>query len=212
MFAMEGLLGPVIAKLDPDKAQDKGIIAKVNLRLVPASYSTKINRACASSYKDHYSEGIVNNHLRNKLIVDIAKESTDKGLSVLIMVRELKHGDNIKKIARITGLKVKYIRGESDTDTRVKAAQLLNQKKIKCVIATSIWKEGISIPTLDHVINAFGGKGEVPTVQVPGRGTGSDQGRKESVIFTDFLDPYRYIAQHSIIRLSIYKKRGWLKH
>jgi len=77
------------------------------------------------------------------------------------------------------------------------------------VICTVVWKEGIDIPSLDCVINAAGGKSEIATLQAIGRGLTKIEGKDETEII-DFLDPYKFLAQHAIMRLQIYVKMGWL--
>ena len=72
-----------------------------------------------------------------------------------------------------------------------------------------VWKEGVDIPSLDCVINAAGGKSEIGTLQAIGRGLTKIEGKDETEII-DFLDPYKFLAQHAIMRLQIYIKQGWL--
>ena len=49
------------------------------------------------------------------------------------------------------------------TENKEKIRQEFIKKKIKTVIATSTWKEGIDIPTLDVIIYAAGLKSEIST-------------------------------------------------
>jgi superfamily II DNA or RNA helicase len=53
---------------------------------------------------------------------------------------------------------------------RVIIKNKLINKEVRCVIATTVWREGIDIPSLDCVINAAGGKSEIMTLQGVGRG------------------------------------------
>ena len=77
------------------------------------------------------------------------------------------------------------------------------------MIASAIWNEGVNIPSLNHIINAVGGKARISVEQIPGRGLRTSKG-KTTVRITDFLDPYRYLAEHTVRRLQIYVELGWI--
>jgi superfamily II DNA or RNA helicase len=205
-LTIEGLFGPVISELELQEAIDIGILAKPKLNLVPVPYSTlKLYR-----YKDIYNEKIVNNRTRNLLILKEANKTINNNDTVLIMVEEIKHGQILKQLAEeVYGLKIEFIFGIDTKEKRNAIKQALKKKQIKCVIVSKIWREGINIPSLNHVINACGGKGEIKTLQALGRGLRTSKGKTE-ILLTDFLDPYRYLAEHSIARLNIYLKEEWL--
>lgn len=208
-LSVHGLIGPVIAELSLAEATDKKILAEVELDLIPVMKNTEISKH--TKYADLYQYGIIQNRLRNKLIVESALKTIDAGDTVLIMVRQIAHGKEIQRLAKLVGLKTFFVRGSSDTETRDGILKMLDKKKLKCVIASSIWNEGIDIPSLNHVINAFAQKADIPTIQVPGRGTRTDQGKKMKVKLTDFLDPYKHLAEHAVRRLQLYKEKGILK-
>jgi superfamily II DNA or RNA helicase len=85
--------------------------------------------------------------------------------------------------------------------------EALQAKEIKCVIATTVWREGINIPSLGCIINACGGKSEIVTLQAIGRGLRTSEG-KDRILVVDFLDPYKYLAQHAIMRIQTYVETG----
>jgi superfamily II DNA or RNA helicase len=67
----------------------------------------------------------------------------------------------------------------------------------------------VNIPSLDCVIFASGGKSDIATLQGIGRGLRTTDEKKTFVI-VDFLDPYRFLAQHTIQRLRIYVENNCL--
>ena len=208
-LVVNGLLGPVIAELSMIDGIEKKLLAKIKIDLIPVTKNIEISTRY-TKYAELYQYGIVKNRLRNKLLVESALETVNQNNTVLIMVRHLAHGREIQNLAKLIGLKSIFVHGSSDSETRDKILELLNKKKIKCVIASSIWNEGIDIPSLNHVINAFADKADIPTIQVPGRGTRTDSGKKNEVKLTDFLDPYKFLAEHTVRRLQIYKEKGIL--
>jgi superfamily II DNA or RNA helicase len=221
----EGYLGPVIGELPMGEGIAQGLLARPELKLVPVPLNTTIGEV--KTYKDIrvknkygvmearpglYTSGIVMNRTRNRLVVKEAAEQVNAGKSVLIMILDVKNGQGqmLQDMARtIYDLEFEFIQGDTKSKIRERIKETLQSKKTKCVIATTIWREGINIPSLDCIINACGGKSEITTLQAIGRGLRTAEG-KEKILIIDFLDPYRYLAQHTVMRLQTYVESGCL--
>ena len=206
-LALEGIIGPVIGKVSIQEGVDLKIMAKPTIKLIPVPYNPVYGDI--RKYQDLYKAAIVDGRARNTLIAGKAIELAKAGLSSLIIVKEIQHGDNLIGVLRIKGIKCEFVQGNTEGDTREKIKKALDKKDLKIVICTTVWKEGINIPSLNCVINAAGGKSEIATLQAIGRGLRSVPGKKEIVI-VDFLDPYKYLAQHAIQRIAIYVEAGWI--
>lgn len=206
-LVLEGLFGEVIAELKPDYGNQIGIIAKVDLELL--AYSQLNSLINEKTYQRIYQLGIVENKFRNNLIVDVSLKSIAKNNSVLIIVDKLIHGEILQKLFRESKIYVPFVQGIEDTKFRSKIKSQLKRKEIKLVIATKVWKEGINIPSLNHVVYAAAGKDELSIRQYMGRGLRIAKD-KNRIKLTDFMDHGRYLAEHSIVRFSIYKKQKWI--
>jgi superfamily II DNA or RNA helicase len=163
-------------------------------------------------YRDVYSEGIINNKQRNRLIAKEINDQNKQGKSVLVMVVDVVngHAEQIATIAKeVYGIKTEIVKGATQSDLREGIKGRLERKESLAVIATVVWREGINIKSLDCVINACGGKSEIVTLQAIGRGLRTTEGKTDLTV-VDFLDPYDYLAQHTIQRISIYAKNGWI--
>ena len=205
-LAAEGLLGPVIFEKGVEELTEKNILAKPIIELIEAPKKSPSR----NSYKVMYDELVVNSRSRNRLIVLNAFEKVRADLSVLILVKEIKHGKNLKELFdELLDLDVPFIQGSVKAHDRAVLQTRFAAKKHMITIATTVWSEGIDIPSLGCVINACGGKSEIATLQKIGRGLRKTEG-KESVIIVDFLDKRKNLAEHSIERISIYRKKGWL--
>ena len=143
------------------------------------------------------------------MIVTEVLKRKELGFSSLILVKEIAHGDLIKSIFNVLKTDVKFVQGATDGDVRNDVKKLLNDKHEKIVICTSVWYEGINIPTLNVIVNGCGGKSEIKTIQVIGRGLRKAEG-KDEVEIIDFLDPYKHLSNHSILRMRTYVENGWL--
>lgn len=207
-LVLEGLVGSVIGELTLDEGIEEGILSKPIIKLINVPDHLRLS---SKGYHTIYDAGVVNNKRRNRLIIREAQSHLDQGRTVLIMIKELEHGKNLVEIFKALGIRgVQFVRGATDVQLRERIKRLFNNKKIKVVISSSVWREGIDIPTLDVIINASGGKSEIPTLQAIGRGLRKAKG-KTKVIIVDFLDPYRYLAEHSIQRVQIYNREKWIK-
>ena len=208
ILSLEGLIGPVIGEMTPQESVELEITMKPKIELIPVPYKMSISQY--RKYKDLYEHGVVHNRIRNKLIAKLTKDRIKQGITVLIMVKEIQHGLNIQELAkRIFGIDIEFVRGETDTGTRLSVKNAFIKKKLKAVISTSVWREGINLPSLGCVINALGGKSEIQTLQSVGRSLTKIEG-KDCAEIIDFLDPYTYLSSHTIERLQMYVKNGWL--
>jgi len=206
----EGFFGPTIAELTLEEGIKTGIVAKPQVNLIPVPYDIKMNKKCQGRFKKYYEHGVVKNRIRNKLITDQIIETINNGQTVLTIIERQEHGKLLQKMLKLKGVGVPFIYGSTAHDKRQLALRSLTSRKTKAVICSRVWKEGINVPSLNHIINAVGLKEEKAVLQAAGRGLRTTDD-KTTVKITDFLDPYKYLAEHSVLRVSVYVKKGWLK-
>jgi len=205
---VEGLIGPLIDEFSLKEGTDRGILAvpKIKIIKIPVDYKVKELR----KYQDVYDQGIVNNRSRNRMIIKTAKDMATEGKTTLILITKIEHGMVLSEVAEMLGHKVCFIQGRDDGEMREMVRGSLNDKEIKTVIATQIWKEGVDVPSLDCIINAAGGKSEIAVLQGIGRGLRATKD-KDSVLIVDFLDlSHHYLISHLGERLAIYSENDWL--
>jgi superfamily II DNA or RNA helicase len=207
-LCLEGYLGPVIGEVTIQEGVKKKILAKPKIKLVPVPFTSSVGDIY--KYQDIYRAGIVENRTRNRIILEEANKQIKKGKTALIMVKEIAHGDNLVEMADdLFNMDVVFVQGKTEGENRGLIQRTLDKKIIKCVVCTAVWREGINIKSLDTIILALGGKSAIQTAQALGRGLRIDKG-KESVLLIDFLDPYKYLAQHIVARISLYVKNDWM--
>jgi superfamily II DNA or RNA helicase len=206
-LSLEALLGPVIGELTIEEGVELDIMAKPQIRLVPVPFESHIGDLF--KYREVYPAAIVNSSKRNGLVVQEAKKQNDKGKTTLIMVKDIEHGYKLEKMAEKVFMPAIFLQGKTPAAIREQVRDLFNRKKVLTVITTAIWKEGVNIPSLNCIINACGGKSELAVLQAIGRGLRRTEDKK-TVLIVDFLDPYRYLAQHTISRMTVYVQNNWL--
>lgn len=207
--ALEGLIGPVIYRVEEKQLESMNIISYVSVRLIPVGEFKKIRDM---KYKDAYVEGIVFSEMRNKTILSaVSFLVNEEKRSVLVFVTRVEHGQNLEDLAReyLSNLKVQFIQGKTEGEVRNVARKKLNAGELDVAITTTVWKQGVDIPELGAIVNAAGGKSEIQTLQVIGRGRRAGH-RKNGLILVDFVDRNsRYFADHFVKRFQLYLERGW---
>jgi superfamily II DNA or RNA helicase len=166
--------------------------------------------ADTKSYHRAREIGIISNQGYNRQVIKEALSWTKQGKAVLISFVETEHGKLLKSIADELGLECELLYGETATEKREKVKTAFKAKKILCVIASTIWREGINVPALDVVVNASGGKSDIAIRQLKGRGTRKHEG-KEMLYFIDFFNPnHESFIRHFGFRICMYYSLQWM--
>lgn len=205
----EGFFGPVISELTMEEGIKKEIIARPKINLVSVPYEHRIQQDAGKSWAKIYQLGIVNNQTRNDLILKEAQESLSQNKIVLIIIEQTEHGKVLQKIFSERKIEVPFVWGSTASDEREKVKEGLKTGELRIAICSKVWREGVNIPSLNHIINAHGMKEEKIIIQAMGRGLRTYINKTE-IRLTDFLDPYTHLAQHAIKRIQIYTEQGWL--
>jgi hypothetical protein len=198
-----GLLGQVIDEVSIDEGIEKGFLAKPKIKILKAPY---VHALKYLSYVKLYDDAVVNNDDKNKMIADFVKEQNSAGKSCLILVNRVLHGKKLNEIIP----KSHFVYGGTEDDLREEIKQKLEDKTVMCVIATTVWKEGINIKSIDMIINAGGGKSEITTLQSLGRGLRVTDTKKEVLLVDIFDNSNHFLVEHFGLRLCLYSDMGWL--
>ena len=206
-LGLEGLLGPVIADMTIADAAELELLAKPTVKLLTVPVQSKLSQE--KDYNSIVDMCLVNNQSRNDLIIRAVKRLMQLKKSVLIFVNKIEHGVLLNEQLEEKGIHNIFVQGATDNIQREEIRQQMNKKNITVVIATVVWREGVNIPSLDSAILAGGGKTTSGTIQSIGRALRKTKG-KEKALVIDFLDPYRYLAEHTVQRIGIYTDKKWL--
>lgn len=205
---MEGWLGPIIGELTEGEAKAKNIIADTKVIIRKVEFDQEVMDC--KNYRRAREIGIITNQNYNRQIIKEALTWTKQGKSVLISFIETEHGKCLKSIADELGLDCEFIYGATSTEIREKVKAKFKAKKILCVIASTIWKQGINIPSLDVIENAAGGKSDIAIKQLRGRGTRTYEG-KDFLYYIDFFNPnHESFIRHFGFRMCLYFENGWM--
>jgi superfamily II DNA or RNA helicase len=206
IFALEGCLGELIGEVTVKEGIESGFLSKPKVKIISVPVDPSLRPL---SYKTAYQEGIVNNKIRNRLIADTAKKINTEGKTVLVVVKEIEHGNNIIKEMEKIGLSALYVNGQDGRkrDEKREIRHAFDRKEIMTVVATCVWKEGVNIPNLDCVLLAAGGR---KVEQQIGRGFRKTKTKDEFLIIDLFDNSNKSFVSQFGERIAFYCEMEWL--
>lgn len=195
-FNLMALTGRVIHKISTTKLIDEGYLVRPEIAVVDMT-----DKVSGFDYKAEYDLAIVENDYRNKCIAQIALELMKAG-TVLIMVKLHEHGNRL--LSLIPG--AEFMSGKTATEKRREGLQRFKDGTLRCIIATTIFDEGLDVVNLHAVVMAGSGKSDIKTIQRIGRALRPAAGKKKAVV-VDFNDiGSRKMRPHSNKRMAAYKR------
>jgi superfamily II DNA or RNA helicase len=203
---LQALFHDIVVKVSNEYLIDKGISSKPIIRLVPV-YEPR-NIELINNYLEAYKLGIVNNEVRNQMIVKLAEAyKKRKPGGILISVKEIEHGDKILEILKAKGYDVEFIHGQSANDHRSGCLERFSKGELDILIASVIIDEGIDMKSIGCMILAAAGKSMRQQLQRVGRGLRLNGIDGNSVMIFDFYDvTNRFLLEHSKQRIKIFKE------
>jgi superfamily II DNA or RNA helicase len=208
LLAMEGLIGPILDEVTINESADLGRIAKPRIQIVRLPKQRCISDC--RTYAEVVDQGIVNNLLRNRAIVEKAELHIKQGHSVLTMINQIEHGHNLEELFLQANIPTEFVWSDTEGEMRVAIKEALNSKQIHNVICSSVWREGINIPGLNVLILGHMGKADLPVLQAIGRGLRVTDDKQEVWIYDIFDPSHKYLIAHFGERIGLYCDNGWL--
>lgn len=219
---LECVTGPPISRISLSKLIKEGWISKPIIKMIQLP-NLKITES--NIYSVNYSKGIVENDARNELVSKIASAEYFLDKNILVLIRIIKHGKILRDLFLKKGIahdELAYIHGSSHKLVRKEVKDSFRKGKIKVVIASQIWNEGVDIPAVDVLIKADGGGGAEVVGEKGIRVILQQLGRvlrkpssskihdvvaeKENLVYVyDFFDNgFKDLSKHSYNRLETY--------
>lgn len=171
-------------------------------------------------WREVYSQGIVNNAGRNKLLRDIATVFRADEKSCITLVKRVGHGEMLSDFFAHSGIKTQFIRGSVSQEQRDEYLEQLKEGRLHHIVAmTEIMAEGADYPWLRAIVNATGSKcgGSIKddelgrqTIQILGRVIRKCPG-KEYADYVDVSDnTHKSLMQASIERVATLEAEGFI--
>lgn len=179
--------GDVACNISTQTLVDQGISANAELVFL----KTEVEKICTGRLTRNASDLqdilLFQSRTRNAKIVNLALNFVEDGKTVYIAVKRLEHLLTLRDAIEKHYPQVQRFHGNLKQAEREAVIQELRSGKCKIIIATTAFGTGVSVDTLDVLINASGGSSPMEVVQRFGRIIRNYKG-KECPVYVDFLD------------------------
>jgi len=210
---VRGTLGPVLYRILVPQLVDLGYLSKPYL-LTFHTQTDKPHLSKSLNWHTINKNLVIENQLRNDLIVRIAQSLIKIGKNPLILISQISHGAHLSSMISSGGYRVAMLTGGSSVDI-YQDGRIIDQYKdpdgtinidftegrVDVLVGTSVLDEGADIPSLSSVILAGGGKSPLKVVQRVGRGLRPKSGDNTTWII-DFIDNF------NVVTYSHFRKRS----
>lgn len=199
-WLLEGATGGLLCEIRNKELIEQGYLTPPKITM------HRVTCKGTGDYALDYDYGIVINKARNNLIVDAVEREEGP---TMVLVQRIEHGELLKKMCLEADIDVEFLYGNVPVPDRKAALQKLREGKLKAVIGSTIWDEGLDVAEIRTVILAGGGKSKIKNLQRVGRGLRLAEG-KEQVHIIDFMDRgSKFLQRHAMQRKKIWHDEGF---
>lgn len=199
---LEAAFGHTICDINATELIRQGYLVppKIVFRDIP-EYHKKLPKewpAVKSSY-------IVNNDVRNNILINNVKVLLEMGRKPLMLFREIRHGKSLFSQLP-SDINAHFATGELSGQERDRIRQEFQAGHIDLILASQIFDQGIDLKSLDALVLCGGGKSTAKALQRIGRVIrGDPDGIKKDAIVVETYDQAHYVKKHSMMRYGIYR-------
>lgn len=203
---IEAILGKYIVNIKASTLIDQGYLVPPIIKFIPVE---PLKYKVTKQYQTIYKEYIVENDIRNELVVKATQKLVEQGFQTLVLFKKIDHGKVLfEKISKI--MPCILLSGKDDIKTRESAKSELEAGRINCIIASQIFDIGVDLPSLSGLVIAGSGKSSVRALQRIGRVIRKHPNKKYAAII-DFVDQADFLLAHSKTRRKIYESEERFK-
>jgi superfamily II DNA or RNA helicase len=226
---VNGIFGPVVCRVSYQDAQEKNLVCPIHVRMVNIDSTEPVAKTDVKKQRLGYWQ----NEVRNRAIAELVRgHSPDE--PTLILVKTLEHALHLRMLIPeffivhggvpdtpegdakwesfcregLVADTPEFIEHIKNVDTD-KAKAMFADGRIKKVIATPKWREGVDFPELRILVRADGSSGSIDAIQILGRLSRVVEGKTHGIVY-DFIDNYgESYLRKSKTRKKHYEKQGW---
>ncbi len=203
---MKGHFGGIAYDVDKTRLQDEGYLALDKVILISHQHdSSRVHKyrdlVGTEKYQKYLKKLIHENKDRNRILLDLINMCKSNKWKTLVLFNSKQHGYLISELSH-----KQFISGDDDTKTRNEAKERFLRGRGKVLLASNIFKKGITLPEVEVLIMADGGLEGSNVIQKAGRVLGAVENKDKAVII-DIMDVEpEYFSGHSFNRLEVYSE------
>ena len=159
----------------------------------------------AANYQAAYTKFVVENDARNRFVAERALFHVSENRPTIVLVKWARHAEILHDM--IPGSEVLTSSGTEAKSPRKRKEVLdkMRERKLMCIIGTTLLDEGVDVPAANAGIFAGGGKSSTRALQRVGRFIRKDKldESKEMAHIEEFHDHCRWLDHHAKMRKKI---------
>lgn len=188
---LEAVISEVAYKIEYKTAVEKGYIVPMEAFVVECSKKNTTGH----NYSSVYADLVVNNEERNTTIAQMVCNLIKLNTSVLVLVKEIKHGHNIQIECSKLGFFVEFAHGENKNSAAL--IDRFNVETEKALIGTTgVLGEGVDTRPAEYIIIAGLGKSKPAFMQQCGRGFRKFNEKKSCKVIIFKYTGHRWTKAH----------------
>lgn len=196
---VEDLTGGIVYEIEESELVDRKVLADNRILLLLINHPTLFGN---QTYQTLQKKLIIKNYTRNEILKNMLIICDALFLKTLVIFSSKEHG---RKMSNLTGYN--FIHGDTKESERESEKLKFLKEKGGVLFASHIWKKGITLPEVDVLLNASGGKEESMILQIRGRVLGATA-KKKRALYIDFVDNCdEYFNEHSLERIRAYESK-----
>ena len=191
--------GDVVYTITEKRLRERKVLSDYRVFMLLIDHNDIEYDIDVEDYNGYRKELIFESRLRNKLLMQVIGILRELNLKTLVLFQSVEHG---RRVERLSG--IPFISGETDGEERERAKEEFLEGEGGFLLASNIFKKGVTLPQVEVMINVDGGLEDANTIQKKGRVLGATKTKSRSLII-DFFDLYdAYFSEHSETRLNTY--------
>lgn len=194
--------GDIIYRITEDELRKRGVLSDYKVFMLMIDHNDIDCEVDDNNYGAIRNKLIFENAFRNNILRVLIEGLRDLGLKVLVLFQSVEHGNSMSEL-----IGEPFISGKSSKKERESRKKEFLEKKGGVLLASDIFKKGVTLSQCQVLVIADGGLEDAQTIQRCGRVLGTTSEKKRSLII-DFCDIYdAYLSVHSETRLNNYLRR-----
>lgn len=196
-----GVSGEIVYDYSAAKATKEGYLTPVEFNIV------KLKGKPSNNYQTEYKTNYGGLELLES-ISDIIKNKVNTNKQILVLIdRKEAVGHLVYEYLKEQEISSSYMTGDNSKQEIADSIEQFNDKKIKVLIGSQVFGEGVDLRSTDILIMARGGKSEIAMTQAIGRCVRLYEGKKFAQVYDFNFKFCRYLSKHISIRIDIYDKQ-----
>lgn len=208
MFA---LLGEKIIEIDKSAVENK--LCPVSVIIRETGYIPNFDEITMPDGTLSYTAlitQIVRDKDRNELIIDDVMNTNGTCLVLTERVEHVEKLCDMLKARSVSAIALSASASKKSKQERKEVIAKLERKEVKVLVATyALAKEGLDIPSLEHLFMATPQKNEIVVTQSAGRVARQADGKTQGIIH-DYCDQFGLLRSWQTKRKNIYKKHNYI--